>query len=139
MSNHPGPPGPERIEAVREKGFPLSDETMELIAHYPLPKLDDMRFVPDAKSYEQKREEFLGLVKELPPGLTQILLHPADHTKALERVSPRWKNRLWEAELLQDSAVHEMLDEEQVILTNWREILQRFTEGASPASEAVDE
>lgn len=131
----------ERLKSVREKGFPLADETIELIARYPLPKLDDIRFIPDAESYEQKREEFLTLVKGLPPGLTQIVLHPADHTKALERVSPRWKNRLWEAELLQDPAVHEMLDSEQVILTNWKDILQKFTEGASPVSttEAVAE
>ncbi len=128
---------PERIKAVRDGGFPLSDEIVELIAQYPLPKLDDLRFVPDAESYEQKREEFLKLVRELPPGLTQILVHPADHTKALERVSPRWKNRLWEAELLQDQQVHKMVDEEQVILTNWKEIMQRFSEGASPASKAT--
>ena len=36
---------------------------------------------PEA-TYEQKREEFAGLVEGLPPGLTQILLHPADRTKA---------------------------------------------------------
>ena len=35
-----------------------------LIAEYPLPKLDDIRFVPDAESYEQKREEFIALVKD---------------------------------------------------------------------------
>jgi len=120
---------PERIESIREKGFPLEDETIALLAAYPLPKVDDLRLVPDAESYEQKRDEFMALVEQLPPGLTEILVHPADHTKALERVSPRWKNRLWETELLEDPKVHALLDQEQVILTNWREIMQRFTEG----------
>ncbi len=123
---------PQRIKSLQEEGFPLADETVQLIAEYPLPKLDDLRYVPDANSYEQKRQEFLGLVKELPPGLAQIVLHPADHTQALERISPRWKNRLWEAELLQDESVHQALDEQQITLTNWIEILRRFSEETSP-------
>lgn len=125
---------PERIKSLREEGFPLSEQTVELIARYPLPKLDDLRFIPDANSYEQKRAEFLELVESLPAGLNQILVHPADHTRALERFSPSWKNRLWEAELLRDPQVHAALDEQQVILTNWKEIMQRFTQGASQES-----
>jgi predicted glycoside hydrolase/deacetylase ChbG (UPF0249 family) len=117
---------PANIEQLREEGFELTQEMVELVARYRLPKLDDVRFVPDTESYEAKCEAFFELIRNLEPCLVQIHLHPADKTQALELLSPRWKNRVWEAQLLSDPAVKEFLEDEEVVLTDWIEIMQRF-------------
>jgi predicted glycoside hydrolase/deacetylase ChbG (UPF0249 family) len=120
---------PALIDNLREEGFPLSEESIDAIRRYPLPKLDDLKFVPDTPSYEEKRDAFYRLVRELSPGITQLIFHPADQTKALQLISPRWQNRVWEAQLLLDPAVHQFLEDEQIILTNWIEIMARFELG----------
>lgn len=120
---------PAMVEDLREDGFPLSQETIDVVRRYPLPKLDDLQFVPEAESYTAKREAFYQLVRGLAPGLTQIILHPADRTKALQLVSPRWQDRVWEAQLLLDPEVQEFLDEQGVMMTNWIDIMARFESG----------
>ena len=117
---------PAHVERLRDEGFPLSQEVIDLVARYRLPKLDDLRSVPDADSYEAKREAFYNLIKGLQPGITQITLSPADATAAMKVVSPRWQNHAWEAKLLEDPAVRQFLKKQGVVLTNWVEIMRRF-------------
>ncbi|QDU45705.1 hypothetical protein Mal52_42000 [Symmachiella dynata] len=117
---------PEKIQHFRDNGVALSDEMIATVHKYRLPKLDDAHFVPEADSYEKKRDQFYELVKGLPPGLTQITAGPADKSLALEAIAPHWQQRVWENQLLNDKAVHDFLKKQDVIFTNWREIMERF-------------
>ncbi len=125
---------PDTIEMFRDEGFPLSDEMIDLIARYPLPKLDELHFIPDAESYDAKRDSFYELVRGLPPGLTQIICGPADKTPALERITPNWQNRVFERQLLMDPEVHKFLENEGIVLTDWKEVMERFETGSGPAA-----
>ena len=124
---------PKNIESLQADGFPLTDEVIELVARYPLPKLDDLHFVPVAESYEEKREKFYELVRGLSPGITQIIAGPADDTAGMQRMTARWQHRVWENQLLSDDQVHQFLQDEGIVLTNWKEIMERFESGASPS------
>ena len=124
---------PENIESIREAGFPLTQAMIDLVDSYPLPKLDDLRYIPEADSYDAKRKAFFEMIRELPPGLTQIITLPADRTPALENFSPRWEDRVWEARLLNDSKTEKFLADEGVVLTNWIEVMHRFENGRKPS------
>ena len=41
-------------------------------------------------------------------------------------MSARAEQRVWQAQVLNDPEVQAFLKEQDVILTNWREIMQRF-------------
>lgn len=120
----------ENIEAFRKDGFPITNEMIELIADYPLPKLDHLHFVPEAESYEDTRAAFLEMIRGLPPGLTQIISGPAEQSPGIERITPNWQHRVWEAQLLSDDQVQQFLADEGILLTNWIEIMHRFETGA---------
>lgn len=130
---------PENIDAASAEGFPLTDEMIQLAARYPLPKLDALRFVPEADSYDEKRDRFFELVENLSPGLTQIIAGPADETEAIKQMSPSWQLRVWENQLLSDDQVHQFLDQQEIVLTNWKEIMHRFETGTAPAAAAIGE
>ena len=66
------------------------------------------------------------MIRDLRPGLTQVFLRPAEPSPGLRFVAARWKNQVWEAKLLQDPEVQEFLEQEQLVFTNWREIMDRF-------------
>jgi hypothetical protein len=122
---------PKNIEMFRQDGFPITAEMIDLIAQYPLPKLDELHFVPEAESYEETRDHFYQLVRGLPPGLTQIISGPAEQTPAIQRITPNWQHRVWENQLLSDDQVHQFLQDEGIVLTNWKEIMLRFETGAA--------
>jgi predicted glycoside hydrolase/deacetylase ChbG (UPF0249 family) len=125
---------PEHVELFRARGFPLEERIQQSVREYPLPKLDDLRLVPEAESYEAKRAKFVELIQSLRPGLTQVGLQPAMPAPALERIMQSWQQRVWEGQLLADEQVRAMLSREAVVLTNWKEVMRRF-EGRSPTDD----
>lgn len=117
---------PALIERFEKDGVPLNDDLVALVQAYPLPKLDDIQFVPMGETYEATRQSLIGRIGSLPPGLIELLFMPATHTPALERIAEDWERRTWETRLLADPQVRAALENKKVILTNWTEIMRRF-------------
>ncbi len=105
-----------------------------LLEDYPLPKVDDLKFVAPADSFEAKKQAFLKLLAELSPGLTQIAFPAAIESPALSRIMPNAQQSVWNAELFADPEVRQALTAEGVVITDWREIMRRF-EGRPELSE----
>lgn len=126
---------PELVERFREQGFPLPDEVVALLEDYPLPKVDDLRFLGNDSSYDAKKQAFLKLLAELQPGITQIAFAPAIESAALPRIVPNADERVWNARLFADDEVRQALANHDVIVTDWREIMRRF-EGRPELSES---
>ncbi len=123
---------PEHVKRFQEQGFPFTDEMQDLLRNYPLPKLDEVRFLPDAESYEAKRDALRQTIRELPPGLCQIAFGPAEPSESLSAITPRWQQLVWDAKLLRDPEVRRFLTSESVQLTTWKEIMQRFSRSTAP-------
>ena len=117
---------PEQIERFRAQGFPLPDDVIALLDDYPLPKVDDLRFVAPADSYEAKKTQFLKLLSELAPGITQIAFTPASASDALPRIDANAEQDVWNAKLMEDEQVRAALKADGVVITDWREIMRRF-------------
>jgi hypothetical protein len=127
---------PAHFERFQNMGFPIPAELVQLIADYPLPKVDDLMFTPGGESYAAKKQAFVDLIKGLPPGLVQVALQPAVESDDLKHIDPNWQQRVWELQLLQDEEVLALLQSDDVILTNWREIMRRFTGAGSAVEKA---
>ena len=117
---------PEVAAYYKKAGYPISDDVIKLIDHYTLPKLDNFTSVPTGKTYEEKRENFFVLVKSLKPGLTEIIFHPSIITENLKTITHSWQQRSWEAELFSDPVVKQFFKDNNIELTNWSEIMNRF-------------
>ena len=120
---------PEHIAQFKEEGFEFTDEMQHLMERYPLPKLDEVRFIPDTESYEEKQQAFRSIIQKLEPGLTQIMISPAIESEALKAITPRWQQLVWDEKLLNDPQTKAELKRAGVKLTNWREIMRRFDAG----------
>ncbi len=125
---------PETVRQFKAEGFDLTDEIVQMVKDYPLPKLDHIRTLADGDRYEALKEAFMELVTDLPPGLTQILTTPADNSPALQRITSRSVHRVWHARLLADPDVWTLMREQRIVLTDWRAVMQRF-EGRAPRNE----
>jgi predicted glycoside hydrolase/deacetylase ChbG (UPF0249 family) len=117
---------PEQVERFRSKGYPVPDALVQVLDSYPLPKVDDLRIVGSADSYEAKKQSFLKMIRELPPGITQIAFQPAVESEALKLIAGDWQQRVWEAQLMKDDEVRAVLKSDGVIITDWRELMDRF-------------
>ncbi len=77
---------------------------------------------------EQKLFEQLRL---LPPGLHEIIFYPSVETEGLKKITNSWQQRVWEDRLFADAAVQRFLKENDIRMTDWKEVMARFKK-ASP-------
>lgn len=125
---------PELIQRFADAGYPLPEAVIQMMDDYPLPKVDDLHFIPPGDTYEAKKQAFIGMLGKLSPGITQISFPPADESPALKQISPEWQQQVWDVQLMSDKDVQKVLQGEDFVLTNWREMMDRF-QGSSAQSE----
>lgn len=117
---------PDVANFYRQAGYPITDEVIDIVARYNLPKLDNFGSVPNGKTYEEKRANFFQLVSSLKPGLTEIIFHPSVYTENLKSITGSWQQRVWEAQLFSDPVVLNFFKENEIVFTNWGDITKRF-------------
>ena len=93
---------------------------------YPLPKLDFFASAPKGNTYEEKKQNFMNLVRSLKPGLTEIIFHPAVESDTLKEITHSWQQRVWEYQMFSDPEMIRFFKDENIIFTNWIGIMERF-------------
>lgn len=116
---------PGIAENFRREGYPVTTDVVELLNNYDLPKLDNFSSVPNGDSYEDKRNKFIALVSSLSPGLTEIIFHPSVETENLKTITNSWQQRVWEAEIFSDPVVKKFFEDNNIIITTWKEVMKR--------------
>ncbi|MDB4583148.1 polysaccharide deacetylase family protein [Draconibacterium sp.] len=117
---------PKVVENFRAQGYPLTDEVIQLAANYKLPKVDNFTSAPKGETYEEKVDNFKKLVKSLNPGITEIIFHPSIETENMKTITGSWQQRKWEAEMFADKDLVQFFEDEDIIFTNWKEMMARF-------------
>jgi len=115
-------------EKFRKQGIPVSEQLRGLLTAYKLPKLDWFDAVAEGKTYEQKLENFYQQIRDLEPGITELIFHPSTMSPGLKHITGTAQQRAWEAEMFSDPQVKEFLAREEIIFTNWKEMMQRWEE-----------
>lgn len=118
----------EIADGFRAQGYPINEEMLAAVKDYQLPKLDFFASAPNGKTYEEKLANFMGLVKSLPAGLTEIIFHPSVYSENLKTITNSWQQRVWEAQMFADPELQRFFEEEGIVFTNWKEIMKRFEE-----------
>jgi predicted glycoside hydrolase/deacetylase ChbG (UPF0249 family) len=118
---------PPTIEKFKKQGYPISEQSLKLVANYTLPKLDDFHSVVEGKgSYEDKRQKVLEQIRLFRPGLNEIIFHPSVETECLKKITNSWQQRVWEERLFHDPVVKAFIKDNDIIVTNWKEVMERF-------------
>ncbi|MFY0654538.1 MAG: polysaccharide deacetylase family protein [Cyclobacteriaceae bacterium] len=117
---------PKVADIYRKQGYPITDDLIKSMDSYTLPKLDFFTSAPNAKSYDEKKQAFMELINALEPGITEIIFHPSEDTENLKTITNSWQNRVWEAKMFADPELKQFFQDEGIIFTSWKEMMQRF-------------
>lgn len=110
----------------KAEGYPVTQEVVDMLNNYNLPRLDNFGSVPKGKTYEEVKANFMKLVNSLEPGITEIIFHPSFETENMKTITGSWQQRAWEADMFADEEIKEFFKENGIIHTTWREVMQRF-------------
>ena len=117
---------PQIVEGFKAQGYPIDEEMIEYVNAYSLPKLDYFFSAPNGDSYADKCQKFKDLISSLQPGLTEIIFHPSEESENLKTITNSWQQRVWEAKMFAEPEMKAFFEEQGVIFTNWKEIMERY-------------
>ncbi len=95
-----------------------------------LPIIDDLHTASYEWKPEDKKEKFIALLKELKPGVTEILFHASIPTEDFPLITSSSQARLADVRVLTDPEVKKLIRERGIILTTWKELKERRKKAA---------
>ncbi|MBN1806363.1 MAG: polysaccharide deacetylase family protein [Sedimentisphaerales bacterium] len=105
---------------------PLVISIAEKVWNAGLPVIDDLVTNPtQSKDYKQKKAELIKLLRDMKPGVTEIIVHCTVQTEVFSHISGSGPNREAELRLLTDTEIKKFIENEGIILTTWRELKKR--------------
>lgn len=96
-----------------------------------LPVIDDLHTDSYGWKPEEKTEQLLRVLKELKPGVTEILLHASLPTEDFPIITDSSESRRADLKALTDPGVKKLIQERGIILTTWRELKERRKKAAA--------
>ncbi|MFF3670729.1 polysaccharide deacetylase family protein [Microtetraspora malaysiensis] len=115
---------PEELEPIAAARAEAADAAGVVI----LDRLWTLPFeLAEGETYESVRNDMIGLIRALRPGVTELYIHPFEETGELRQIMPHHAKRAMELRLFTDPEVRRAVDEEGVRLIGWSDLraLQR--------------
>ncbi len=91
-----------------------------------LPVLDDVHTASYGWKPEEKTDQLIDYLKEMPPGVTEVILHcsvPED--QVFPEISGSGPTRYGDYQVMVDPRLHEFLEENNIHVTTWKELKAR--------------
>lgn len=76
------------------------------------------------ESYETYRDTILKIWTDLPDGVTETFIHPSVESDELKGITARWRDRVWEYQLMKDPYTHKYLKDHGIELISYRELIK---------------
>ena len=91
-----------------------------------LPAVDDIVAATyDWKSFEDKKAKTINVLRTMKPGITEIIQHCTRPTEVFEQISTSSETRLSDLRVSLDPEIREVIKQEGIVLTTWRELKER--------------
>lgn len=90
-----------------------------------LPVLDDLHTGSYGWKPEEKPDRLLALLKELKPGVTEILFHASRPTEDFPIITGSSESRRGDLTALTDPRVKTLIQQRGIVLTTWKELMAR--------------
>ena len=84
---------PRVIEKFKKQGYPITEESIAVLADLQAAQARRFHSVLEGKNYEEKKQKFYELVRCLPPGLNEIIFHPSVLSDTLKAITGTWQQR----------------------------------------------
>ncbi|HZG84109.1 polysaccharide deacetylase family protein [Paenibacillus sp.] len=88
--------------------------------------LDELVGLPFHKlpgeTYDSFKRDMIALLRNLRPGVNELIIHPSLVTDELKAINPHWEKRGWEMDIFRDPEVLAAMSEAGIRRTRWSEL-----------------
>lgn len=76
------------------------------------------------KSYETYREMFLSDLEKIPAGFSETYVHPSVECDEIKSITARWRDRVWEYQIMMDPKTEQHLNAHGIKLISYRDMIE---------------
>lgn len=114
---------PEVIEKIKERGIELSEGMVEILQESGFLFIDRLVTGGGAgRTFEEKKASYHATLRNLEPGVTQIILHLAMDDDEIRNITSNYMSRYNDYRIFTDPETRQLIDELQIKLIGWRDI-----------------
>ncbi len=131
LPRHISPPWDRLIPPARQAQLMALADSMTAQG-YVLP--DYLKVLTNhGNSYEEALEEYLNLIRNLEPGVTEIYIHAAVESAEIKAITSNWVTRKWDYQVFLSDEVRALIDSMNIHYIGWRD-LQMLQKSQIPTS-----
>ena len=75
-------------------------------------------------SYERYREMFLEDLVKIPAGFSETYVHPSVECDEIKGITGRWRDRVWEYQIMKDPKTEQHLNAHGIELISYRDMIE---------------
>jgi chitin disaccharide deacetylase len=120
---------PQQVEQLRETGkmlwnagLPVLDDLHNLSYGFNYP---DKTTLSDAEHQNFSTSQYMETITRLKPGLTMVIMHCSAPSEIFKFITDSGKIRKGDLLAMSDPEFKKFLEREKIILTTWREVMER--------------
>ena len=72
-------------------------------------------------SFNERENQYFQTIRQIPPGVSQVIIHPGYDDEELNRLTGNGKFRNDDRVIFSDSKIKKLIGEEKINLINWKE------------------
>ena len=115
--------------ALKEKG----EQLLAALEDAEFPVLDGLAQFYGGDTHEERLDNYEKTLRNLPPGVSQIIIHCGYYDDELKAVTNSAQRRDGDRKIFTDPKIRELLDEEDIELITWKQF--RAMQAREPADE----
>ena len=107
---------------MRARGLSFSDAQLNGLQQSGLPMLDVLNTGEKGDSYEARKAAYHHALRNLAPGVTQIIVHLSTDAPEIRHIMNWWQRRHDEFRIFTDAETRQLIDDLGIHLIGWREM-----------------
>lgn len=115
-------PNETTFKAAEKQGIELEREKIGMLLEMGLPFLDQLYMIDENDlSFAQREHQYLQTIRQIPPGVSQLIIHPGYNDEELNRLTANGKYRNDDLIIFTNSRAKKLIADENINLINWKE------------------
>jgi len=115
-------PNETTLMSAEKQGIKIDQEKIGRLMEMGLLLLDQLYMIDENDlSFNERENQYHQTIKQIPPGVRQLIIHPGYDDPELNRLTGNGKYRNNDLTIFTDSRIKNLITEENINLINWKE------------------